>query len=66
MDHLLVTEVSVPIPGIICFSKGSLKGISFVLEDSIGSQRKYLVPRRELFVSQKTVLVSQRELVKSV
>ena len=36
IDYLLVTEVSAPIPGIICFSKGSPKGISCVSRDSIG------------------------------
>ena len=40
IDHLLITEVSVPIPEIICFSEGSPKGISCFSKDSIGFPKK--------------------------
>lgn len=40
IDHLLITEVSVPIPEIICFSEGCPKGISCFSKDSIGFPKK--------------------------
>lgn len=56
IDYLLVTEVSVPIPGIICFPKGSPKGISCVSRDSIGFPK-------EIFGSLKEVICVSKDSI---
>ena len=57
IDHLLITEVSVPIPEIICFSEGSPKGISCFSKDSIGFPKKLFGSPKE--VSQIRIRVCQ-------
>ena len=56
IDNLLVTEVSVPIPEIICFSKGSPKGISCASKDSIGFPK-------EIFGSPKGVICVSKDSI---
>ena len=56
IDNLLVTEVSVPIPEIICFSKGSPKGISCASKDSIGFPKEIFgSPRGVICVSKDSI-----------
>ena len=66
IDHLLVTEVSV---SIICFSKGSPKGISCVSKDSIAFPKGVICVSnsigfpKEIFGSPKGVICVSKDSI---